>query len=198
MKKASIVIDREYGSGGREVARLLAEKMGIKFYDGNLLVMASERYGIQLGIMQEHDEKRIGSLLYDIAMSTGNVNNFERMEAPYRIFQAQSEVVRQLAEEHQCIFLGRCADEILKGVTPILHVFIYASDMQQRIRRAEEVDQVTAKNVKAYINKKDTQRRNYYRYFTDRDWEDKNSYDLCINTSAVGYEKAADIILAAL
>lgn len=117
MRGKTIVIDREYGSGGREVAKLLSEKLGIPFYDGELLVLASEKYGIDLGMMKDYDEKRMGSILYSIAMATSYASDFDKITKPYEIYEAQAKVMRQLVSEGPCIFLGRCAAEILKDKT---------------------------------------------------------------------------------
>ena len=132
MRGKTIVIDREYGSGGREVAKLLSEKLGIPFYDGELLVLASEKYGIDLGMMKDYDEKRMGSILYSIAMATSYASDFDKITKPYEIYEAQAKVMRQLVSEGPCIFLGRCAAEILKDKTELLNVFIYSSDQHAK------------------------------------------------------------------
>lgn len=200
MSRQSIVIDREYGSGGREVARIISEKLGIEFYDGNLLVMASEKYGIDLGVMKDYDEKGVGSLLYNIAMAANYTNsyNYEKMEAPYRIYTAQAQVMRRLVGEGPCIFLGRCADEILKGVTPLLNVFIFGTDMEKKKKRIANVDGIAGRGAENYIHKKDAQRKNYYHYYTKKEWGNMRNYDLCLNTALLDYEEAADAIIGAL
>ena len=93
MKKKSIVIDREYGSGGREVARILSEKLGMEFYDGNLLALAGKEYGIELGVAQEYDEKGVGGILSDIAMMTNTAAPSFKMEEAYSVFNAMSRLV---------------------------------------------------------------------------------------------------------
>ena len=168
MRGKTIVIDREYGSGGREVAKLLSEKLGIPFYDGELLVLASEKYGIDLGMMK-----------------------------PYEIYEAQAKVMRQLVSEGPCIFLGRCAAEILKDKTELLNVFIYSSDQHAKTERIIRVDGVAQSNAVTELHKRDVQRGNYYHYFSKKTWGDRNHYDLCLNTAELGYEKAAEILAAA-
>lgn len=198
MKKQTIVIDREYGSGGREVARILSRKLGVRFYDGELLALASEKYGIDLGTMKDYDEKRFGSLLYSLAMAANCTNDYEKLEMPYKIYSAQAKLMRQLVAEGPCIFLGRCAGEILKEETPILNVFVYSDDMKKKIKRIARLDGVKERDAQSRIHKKDAERKNYYHYFTKKEWGNRQNYDLCLNTSTLGYERAADAVIAAM
>ena len=205
MQKKSIVIDREYGSGGREVARILSERLGMEFYDGNLLVLAGKEYGIDLGTLQTYDEKGVGSLLHDLSLvrnsGFGNtVYGTTVNEAPFQVYSAQSRLVQQLVAKGPAIFLGRCTGQILKteARVPFVHAFVYASNMQDRINRVREVDGVEASRIEAYIKRRDNQRKNYNKFFTDKTWGDRNNYDLMLNTSALGYEGAAAAIIAAM
>jgi cytidylate kinase len=172
MNKKSIVIDREYGSGGREVARILSEKLGMEFYDGNLLVLAGKEYGIDLGTLQTYDEKGVGSLLHDLSLVRNSgfgstVYGSTVNEAPFQVYSAQSRLVQQLVAKGPAIFLGRCTGQILKteARVPFVHAFIYASNMQDRIDRARNVDGVEASRIEAYIRRRDNQRKNYNKFF---------------------------------
>ena len=205
MNKMSIVIDREYGSGGREVARILSEKLGMEFYDGNLLVLAGKEYGIDLGTLQTYDEKGVGSLLHDLSLvrnsGFGNtVYGSTVNEAPFQVYSAESRLVQQLVAKGPAIFLGRCTGQILKteARVPFVHAFIYASNMQDRIDRARNVDGVEASRIEAYIKRRDNQRKNYNKFFTDKTWGDRENYDLMLNTSTLGYEGAANAIIAVM
>jgi len=205
MNKKSIVIDREYGSGGREVARILSEKLGMEFYDGNLLVLAGKEYGIDLGTLQTYDEKGVGSLLHDLSLVRNSgigstVYGTTVNEAPFQVYSAQSRLVQQLVAKGPAIFLGRCTGQILKteARVPFVHAFIYASNMQDRIDRARNVDGVEASRIEAYIRRRDNQRKNYNKFFTDKTWGDRDNYDLMLNTSALGYEGAANAIIAVM
>ena len=200
MNKQCIVIDREYGSGGREVARILSQKLGMEFYDGNLLLMAGKEYGIELGVIQEFDEKGVGGILSDIAMMSNSTAPGYKMEQAYSVFSAQSRLVQQLVAKAPCIFLGRCTARILKteAHVPFINAFIYASRMEDRVKRAREVDGVDASRIEAYIKRRDAQRRNYNKFFADSVWGDPKNYDLMLNTSALGYEAAADAIIAVM
>ena len=200
MGNISIVIDREYGSGGREVARILSEKLGMEFYDGNLLVMAGKEYGIELGVLQTYDEKGVGSVLHDLALVRSSAYGSTVNEAPFQVYSAQSRLVQQLVAKGPAIFLGRCTAQILKteARVPFVHAFIYASDMKDRVERARTVDGVENGRIEAYIKRRDNQRRNYNKFFTDKAWGDPKNYDLMLNTSALGYEGAAAAILAVM
>ena len=205
MNNKSIVIDREYGSGGREVARILSEKLGMEFYDGNLLVLAGKEYGIDLGTLQTYDEKGVGSLLHDLSLVRtsaygSTVYSSAVNEAPFQVYSAQSRLVQQLVAKGPAIFLGRCTGQILKteARVPFVHAFVYASNMQDRIERARKVDGIENSRIEAYIKRRDNQRKNYNKFFTDKTWGDRNNYDLMLNTSALGYEGAAAAIIAAM
>ena len=200
MKKQSIVIDREYGSGGREVARILSEKLGMEFYDGNLLILAGKEYGIELGVIQEYDEKGVGGILSDIAMISNATGGGYKMEEAYSVYSALSRLVQQLVARNPCIFLGRCTARILKSEAhvPFVNAFIYASNMEDRIERARRVDGVESSRIEAYIKRRDSQRRNYNKFFTDKVWGDPKNYDIMLNTSALGYEGAAEAIMGVL
>lgn len=194
MDKICIVINRQYASGGREIARILSERLSIPFYDGHLLQMAAEEYGLSPGVLKDYDEKKMGSLLYSVAVSTGSGQQM----LPYAIFQAQSETIRRLADAGPCILIGRCADYVLRDHCKFLNVFIYASSMEARIARAVSVDGIAEKDALSYITKKDRQRKEHYNFHTDKQWGKMTEYDLCLNSSAIGYETCADIIIAAL
>lgn len=133
MRRSCITIERQYGSGGREVGRILSHKLGI-LYDGELLLLAAERFGLNPGVLKEKDEKRSGSLLHDIAVFAGSMQDYGRMFEPYQQFEAVSETIRRLAMEGPGIFIGRCADTVLKNVCGSLNIFIYASSMEERIQ----------------------------------------------------------------
>ena len=196
----NIAIDREYGSGGREVARILSEKLGIDYYDGDLLAIAGRERGINLGTMKLYDEKGVGSILHDFALLGNAAYGGTINEAPFMAFSAMAQLIKDLAARSPCIFLGRCAGHILReeAHAPVLSVFIYASSMAERIDRVRKIDGVEAGRIEAYIRKKDNQRRNYNKFFTQETWGAREYYDLMLNTSTLGYEGAAKLILEAM
>lgn len=190
----TITISRQYGSGGRQVAKLLSKKLGIPYYDSNLLLLAGEKYGISPGLLKEFDERKNSSFLFGIAMLAEGYTNEDRVMLPYRLYQAQMDTMKRLAQEGPCIIVGRCADQILKEEKELLRVFIYASNMEERINRIMAVDGVTQKEAPSRIAQKDKSRRDYYYFHTGQEWGKKENYDICLNTSSFGYEGCADII----
>ena len=200
VNRQHIVIDREYGSGGREVARILSERLGMDFYDGNLLALAGKEYGIELTTLQDYDERGVGGVLSDLGLIRTSAYGSTVNEEPYQVYSALSRLVQQLASKGPCIFLGRCTGHILatEARVPFVHAFVYASRMEDRIERARTVDGVEAGRIEAYIKRRDNQRRSYNKFFTDKPWGDPKSYHMMLNTSALGYEGAAEAIIAVM
>ena len=181
-----------------EIGKRLSEELEIPYYDGQLLLLAAEKYGLNPGEVRENDEKVNRSFLYSVAEAVENFRGSERGMLPYRIYQAQSETIRRLAMEGPCIFIGRCAGEILKGSERCLNVFIYASDMTERRERANRVDQIPLAEVDRYIRMKDKQRRDYCKQYVNKDWGDPMNYDLCLNSSQLGYDTCVELIERAM
>ena len=198
-KKLIITIGRQYGSGGNEIGRKLAEELGIDFYDKNILRMNSDESGITESYFHLADEKAGSRLLYRIVSGMTP----EMREPSFgsdlisadNLFRFQSEVIRKLAEEQSCVIVGRCADYVLEDADDIelVRVFIYA-DMDARIRRVREKELYTPEDVRKNVKRIDKERRNYYRYYTGRGWADPENYDLLINTSTTGIKGSVRMI----
>ncbi len=194
MSNKIILIDRQYGSGGREVGKMLAQKLDIPFYDGQMLLMAADRFGLNPGVMKEYDEKNVKSMIYMIAMYSDYGMEDTSKLLPQKIYNAMAQTIIRLANEGPCVIMGRCADYILSDRKDCLSLFIYASDMSFRINRAMTVDNVPEKEAAGYIKKRDKQRREYYNFHTDGRWGEATNYDLCLNTSSLGYETCVSIV----
>ena len=198
-KKLIITIGRQYGSGGNEIGRKLAEELGIDFYDENILRMNSDESGIKESYFHLADEKAGSRLLYRIVSGMTP----EMREPSFgsdlisadNLFRFQSEVIRKLAEEQSCVIVGRCADYVLEDADDIelVRVFIYA-DMDARIRRVREKELYAPEDVRKNVKRIDKERRNYYRYYTGRGWADPENYDLLINTSTTGIKGSVRMI----
>lgn len=198
-KKLIITIGRQYGSGGNEIGRKLAEELGIDFYDKNILRMNSDESGIKESYFHLADEKAGSRLLYRIVSGMTP----EMREPSFgsdlisadNLFRFQSEVIRKLVEEQSCVIVGRCADYVLEDADDIelVRVFIYA-DMDARIRRVREKELYTPEDVRKNVKRIDKERRNYYRYYTGRGWADPENYDLLINTSTTGIKGSVRMI----
>lgn len=190
----SVVINREYASGGREVGRLVAQAAGLEFYDTKILHEAALRQEYSEEMLATFDEQFIGGGFFDFALIGGDP---ELAALPYRIHGAITEVVVEAARKGPAVFIGRCADQMLHDAElPVRSVFIYSTDMQRRIQRAVQVDGVQLKHAEAYIAKMDRARRRYQQFFTDTKFGDPNSYDLCLNSAEISYEECAKAILA--
>lgn len=194
--KRSVVINREYGSGGREIGRIVAEKTGSQFYDTRLLQEAALRQEYSEEMLATFDEQFITGGFFDFALIGGDP---ELAALPYRIHAAISEVVVAAATQAPAVFIGRCADQILKDAgLPLRSVFIYSTDMERRIARAVQVDGVNPKHAEGYVAKIDRSRRRYQQFFTDMKFGDPASYDLLLNSAELGYDVAAEAILSTL
>ena len=190
----TITISRQYGSGGREIAKMLSEEIGIPFYDSDLLAIASEKYGISPGLMAEYDERKSSSFLYGIAMLADGITSQEKIMLPYKLFQAQKEGMIRLAEEGPCIFVGRCADYILKEQKRILKVYVYCSSMEKRINRIMERDKVSQREAPGRIAQRDRERKDYYYFHTGQEWGDMKNYDIGLNTAMLSYKDCTKVI----
>lgn len=198
-KKLIITIGRQYGSGGNEIGRKLAEELGIDFYDKNILRMNSDKSGIKESYFHLTDEKAGNRLLYRII--SGMTPELKEpsfgsdLISADNLFRFQSEVIRKLAEEESCVIVGRCADYVLEDMDGIdlIRVFIYA-DMEARLRRVKEKELYAPEDVKKNVKRIDKERRNYYRYYTGRSWADPENYDLLVNTSTAGIKGSVRLI----
>lgn len=197
-KKFVITIGREYGSGGREIGRLLAEKLGVKCYDKELLSLAANNSGLSEELFRTNDEKPTNSFLYSLVMDTYSVgystSSYIDMPLNQKVFMAQHDTIKQLAESESCIIVGRCADYVLKDEPNCISVFIKASTEYkvERIMKLYDYSESKAKDIIIKTNKK---RANYYNFYTNKKWADSRSYDLCVDSSEIGVENAADLII---
>ena len=178
-----VTIGRQYGSGGKEIGKKLAEALGVTFYDEELVTMASEKSNINKEVLSNADERATGSLLYALVMSGGlrGLTTPLQYEMPIndKLFIAQSDVIKKLAKDGPCVIVGRCADYVLENERcKTLNIFLYAN-MEYKTER---------------IQKTEKQRRSYYNYFSDKEWGNMNSYDLCIDVSTIGIDGAVELI----
>lgn len=196
--KTIITIGRQYGSGGKEVGKKVAEALGIPCYDEEIVDMVAEAANMHPDIVKKVDEKATNSFLYSLITSGGlrGVSDAMQYEMPIndKVFINQSKAIKELAKKGPCIFVGRCADYILEEeADQLLRIFIY-SDMDSKIERISRIYGLTPKQAKEKIVKTEKTRKTYYNYYTDRTWGSIASYDLCINTGLTGTDGAADII----
>lgn len=193
-----VTIGRQFGSGGHEVGELLANRLGIKCYDNDLLAAAAKESGLCEEIFKTHDEKPTSSFLYSLVIdsyqgySTGLGMN--TMPLGQQVFLAQFDTIRKIAKKEDCIFIGRCADYALRDDYEITSVFI-SSDEKSRIERICKRHNVSESKAYELMIKTDKKRASYYNYYTDKRWGNSSSYDLCINSGKIGLENTVEMII---
>ena len=196
-KNVVITIGRQFGSGGRYVGRLLAEKLGVPFYDKELLSEAAKNSGICEEIFEEHDEKPTRSLLFSLVtgmqshMAAGNF--YMDMPLNHKIFLAQFDAIRRIAGEGSCVIVGRCADYVLRENPDAVSIFV-KGDMDSKIARAVKYYGIEEDKAEERIRKADKQRASYYNYYATATWGDVDNYDLVVDTGVLGVEGAVELI----
>lgn len=189
-----ITIGREYASGGRAVGKLISEKLGIPFYNKEILHMAAEKLDMSAEDVKFADETAASSLLYSMSLMS-NLSAATALPLNDRIFIEEREVIKALAQQGPCVIVGRCADSILKEIRDdVFNVFIYA-DAEARAKRAMEEYGETPENVYTALRKHDKKRSTYYNLNTGQKWGAKDNYDLCLNSGKIGVEMCADAII---
>lgn len=192
-----ITISRQYGSGGREIGQKLSEQLGIPFYDNEIISRAAKDTGFSETAFETVEDKATNSLLYSIAMGMNVFSNqdvgFTGLSLDDRIFLAQSNVIRKVAEEGPCVIVGRCADYVLKDMENVVNVFIRA-DLDFRIQRSINIDKIDPIHAAEAVSKKDKSRGNYYRYHAGEKWNNLFNYDLIVRSDLVGIDKSVECI----
>jgi len=191
-KNILIVIGRQVGSGGKNIATLLGSKLNTKVYDKELMAKAAEDSGFSKKLFEGSDEKRN---LFSLAgfLTTGRFGLADNYVGDNELFKIQSEVIQKIADSGSAIFVGRCSDYILRERKP-LSIFI-TSPMEVRRKNIAEREKLSLEDAEKYINKKERERESYYNFFTFGDWGKASNYDLCIDSSILGDNGTAEYIL---
>ena len=186
-----ITIGRQYGTGGREIGRKLAGKLGIKFLDRELIARAAKKSGFSEELFDQLDKRATNSFLYSLTMfgSTG----LNGMSLTDQLYLAQAKVIREAAEAGPCVIVGRCADYALREFNNCVNIFVYA-DLPHRIRRISNLYHKSARAAEETIIRTDKRRSSYYNYYTGKKWGAMENYDLAINTSRIGVDHAVQLI----
>ncbi len=190
MSKKIIAISRQFGSGGRTVGKLVAEKLGIPCYDQELIEKIAEESGLCKEFIKERGEYASSGSLFANAFADRDYYGHSVQDD---IWFAQRKVILDLAEQGPCVIVGRCADYILEDFYDCIRIFIHA-DMKARAQRIVEQYGESAQAPERRLRDKDKRRAAYYNFYTDRKWGDINNYDICLNTTALGIEECAEII----
>ena len=201
-KKIIITIARQYGSGGREIGERVAKELGILLYDKEIINDAAAKGELNTDIIKNADESAANSLLYTLAMGSnviGTTMHFGyKMPINDKLFLLQSEVIKGYAAKGSCVVIGRCSDYVLREEKNVLRLFIYGDIEHRRQRVAERHPELKSSQIIDTINKTDKRRSSYYNFYTGNKWGKYDNYDMAINSSTLGIEGTAQIIVAAI
>lgn len=197
MGKMVITIARSYGSGGRTMGKLLANELNLKYYDRELLRLASDKSGINESLFGEADEKVKSSLLFRIARKAYNGEPIspdnDEFVSNDNLFRFQAKVIKELAAEEDCVIIGRCADYILKDNPDVIRLYCYAP-LDDCIERERQLSGLSEREIIKKIQRIDKHRADYYKYYSGSEWNDARNYDLCLNTSSMSYDELIQVV----
>lgn len=191
-----ITIGRQAGSGGKAIGKMLAERLGVKCYDKELIQLAAQQSGLCEEVFETYDEKPTNSLLYSIAMDpySGMSGIMNHMPLNHKVFLAQFEAIRSLAQKESCVIVGRCADYALAGTEGLTTIFICANK-EDRIKEVAKRLEISEDKAADRLVKSDKKRSSYYNFYAEKKWGEAQSYELCLNSSVIGYEGCVDQII---
>ena len=206
MKKI-ITISREYGSGGSAIGKLVAEQLGWKYYDKQLIDLAADESGLSPKFIEKSEQSLSSGWLYNMMLGSNYSSNYATAATPNtlplvdQIYNAQRTIILKVAKESPCVIVGRCADYILKtreefNNSEILNIFVYANP-EDRIKRAIEAYKIPEKDAKKTITQVNKRRANHYNTFTEWTWGAYEHYDILLNSSYAGIEGTAKLIVEA-
>lgn len=195
--KTVITIGRQLGSNGKIIGQKLAEQLGFKFYDKDLIARVAKENGLSENLFDEMNEKPTSSLLYSLVMgvqsSKGLYYQYNDILNGDSLFKLQADVIKSIANEGPCIIVGRCADYILRENPHLIKLFLYA-DPETRIKTLMKRDNMSEKEARSAINKADKRRANYYNFYTNNSWGNVNNYDLCVDTGKLSLDQCSDLL----
>lgn len=196
-KKIIITIAREYGSGGREVGKKLADKLKIPFYDKELITMAAKESGFKPELFEKNDEQvdfsnnYLTAIGYVLGSPVAGLTDISMNDELHMI---QANIIRQLAEKGSCVIVGRCANYVLRDDPSMVSIFITGKTEDKVLRVVNDYHTASLEDAEKLMEKTDKRRGNYYNYYTNRDWKDAKHYDMCINSSVLGIDKTVELI----
>ena len=195
MTNKVITISRQFGSGGRTIGKAVAARLGIPYYDKELVDAVAKESGFSHEFIEEIGEYAsvTSSFLFNIAVSAHPMGMVDSMSVSDKLYVCQTNVIRDLANKGPCVIVGRCGDYILKDRPDTLHIFIRA-DMEHRKARILEKYGETAQSPEKRLKDKDNKRKVYYKHYTNRNWGEADNYDICLDAGTLGVEKCIDLI----
>ena len=188
-------IGRQLGSGGHDIGKMLAEHFQIKFYDKELLDLAAQESGFDKHFFERDDEHRgfIKGFFYSINPFSSSGNPYENQLSSESLFKFQSEAIRKAASQSSCVFVGRCADYVLRDYPRCINIFISAN-MEDRVKRLSQKLNMTEEEAEKRAVSGDEKRASYYNYYSAKTWGEAATYDLCINSSVLGLKETTEFI----
>lgn len=201
MNNFVITIARGYGSGGKTMGEMLAKELGVHFYNRELMRVASDESGINEELFVEVDEQPKKNILPRIGKKEfkGDVIPPTKDEFLSRdnLFNYQAKAIRKIAETESCVIVGRCADYVLRDMKNVVKIYVHAS-LEDCVERLESMYHLPKKELEKKVIETDKKRAEYYKYYTGRNWNDANNYDLCLNSQQLGFDKCVEIVKAYL
>jgi len=190
MENYVICIGRQYLSGGKDIGKMLAEKLGIAFYDSAMLREKAKTLGIEEGIFDMFDEKPTKSFLFNAVMDPYSIDSAVNEG---KVIEAQRKVILEAASKGPCVIVGRRADKIIEDDVNVISIFIGA-DIEYRVKKYLETERTSERNARRIVERKDRERASYYNYFGDGAWGRANNYTMCFSSSKMSREEIVDII----
>ena len=191
-----ITIGREYGSGGRQIGQALAKRLGISYYDKEIITLAAKKSGLSDEFIANNEQRMRGGLMQNLAASASYHNGFfaqQYLPLSENIFIAQAQVIRDIAAKESAVIVGRCADYVLEGRENTINVFIHAP-METRVKRIMAMYCMDEAAAIKEINRSDKERGNHYFRYTDKKWGKAQNYDICVNSALMGVEKTVEML----
>lgn len=199
MEKRIIAISREYGSGGRQIGKMTAAKLGMEYYDKELIEAAAKEIGFPSDIVSDREQRLTNSLLYNFAVGTlygityPKEPKLSELPLTEQIFQVQKKAIEEAAKRGPCVFVGRCADNILRSRPDVIKVFIYAGYEVRRRRALEEYGELE-EYIDDFMHQTDKRRRIHYENYTNQKWGARENYDLMLNSGELGVDKCISLL----
>ena len=191
-----ITIGREYGSGGHQIGEIVAKKLGIAFYDKQIISLAAQKSGLSDEFIANNEQRVKSGLMQNLAASAAYSSGFfssQYLPLSESIFISQAQVIRDIAAKESAVIVGRCADYILEGRENTINVFIHAP-MEARVKRIMSLHGIDEAAAMKEINRSDKERGNHYFRYTDMKWGKAQNYDICVNSALMGVEKTAEML----
>ncbi len=193
-----VTVSREAYCGGDEFAKMLADKAGFKFYDREIISLASQKSGIHEEHFESVEKKPTNSILYSVVMgmysSRGAYVKLDDVLTDDKIYKVQADIIRDMAAQGNCVFVGRCSDYILRNNEKCFNIFL-RGDLNDRVKRAMDEQNTSEAEAKKIVSRADKKRRSYYNYYTNREWGNINNYDIALNLSKISEKDAVEVIL---